>query len=151
MSLFPDLDGLSAHINWSFTYLPYSVQDTTRHYYDNYAEVYAKETQKIKDKALKNAKLSRDQAWKLAQAPLQVKLQELKSIYTRISHDIQGTRELAVALNQLNPPQLGEMTRNARRMQFLLKNIEIIVITMRSRTITVIKSLFPTIIILPNR
>ena len=83
------------------------------------------ETQKIKAKAFKSAKLSRDQAWKMAQAPLQIKLQELKSIYTRISHDIQGTRELAVELNQFNPPQLGEMTRNARRMQFLLKNIEI--------------------------
>ncbi len=23
LSLFPDLDGLSAHINWAFTYLPY--------------------------------------------------------------------------------------------------------------------------------
>lgn len=81
--------------------------------------------QKIKTKAVKNAKTSRDQAWKLSQGPLQIKLQELKSIYTRISHDIEGTRELAIELNQFNPPQLGEMTRNARRMQFLLKDIDI--------------------------
>lgn len=83
------------------------------------------ETQKIKAKAIKSAKASRDQAWKLSQGPLQIKLQELKSIYTRISHDIQGTRELAVALNQFNPLQLGEMTKNARRMQFLLRNMDI--------------------------
>jgi pyruvate/2-oxoglutarate/acetoin dehydrogenase E1 component/TPP-dependent pyruvate/acetoin dehydrogenase alpha subunit len=83
------------------------------------------DTQKIKAKATKSAKTSRDQAWKLAQGPLQIKLQELKSIYTRISHDINGTRELAVELNQFNPPQLGEMTRNARRMFFLLRNMDI--------------------------
>jgi hypothetical protein len=30
MSLFPDLDGLSRHINWSFTHLPYPAADASR-------------------------------------------------------------------------------------------------------------------------
>lgn len=45
MSLFPDLDGLSAHINWSFTHLPYSPLQATRAFYELDARRYANETQ----------------------------------------------------------------------------------------------------------
>jgi SAM-dependent methyltransferase len=45
MSLFPDLDGLSSHLNWAFTNLPYSELRATKAFYDRHAIEYANDTQ----------------------------------------------------------------------------------------------------------
>jgi SAM-dependent methyltransferase len=47
MSLFPDLDGLSCHLNWSFTNLPYSELRATKSFYEREAKAYATETQEL--------------------------------------------------------------------------------------------------------
>lgn len=80
------------------------------------------ELKEIQQKCAKEARSSKDYAWKQSQKyPLRL-LESLKNIYSSIPHSIEGSSALAIELNQMTSPLTSELLKNARRMAFLTEN-----------------------------
>lgn len=78
------------------------------------------ELEAIRDQARKQAKDSRDHAWRAFNDPTTHHLKALKAIYAEIPGHIDGAGVLLHELETLPHPLISEVAQNARRMFYLL-------------------------------
>lgn len=83
------------------------------------------ECEAIHQKAKKYARDARDRAWKAFNTPTQVKLRELKAIYTALLKDAPALSPLQEELEQLINPSNSEVLQNARRASYLTLGLNV--------------------------
>lgn len=82
------------------------------------------ECKEVRAQAKKIAKDARDRAWKAYNNPNQVKLRELKAIYTKLVQEAPAIAEMQTELNKLLNPLLSETLQIARRTLFASIGVE---------------------------